>query len=510
MPSVVGEITKGAAFDYIVAGNNVQVATTAQKGAASFSTDNFAVAAGAVTVKDGGIAVAEGGTGQTTAQAAIDTLTNVAAATNEHVLTKDTATGNAIFKAGGGGASLPVVDTTSIVEDPVDATKEMRIDVGAVATGTVRVLTMPNQDIDLTPGTGSFATEAEGNLAATALQNVVEDTTPQWGGQVDNNGQAIGDGTRELLAFVEDPAAVNHIEIENNASTLAPIIRSTGDDANVSLSIATKGTGTIQASANVNVTGNITLSGTVDGRDVATDGTKLDGIEALADVTDATNVNAAGAVMESDYDAQTILAATTDNMPLPLTVAEQRLLGRITGGNIDDLTVAQVRTLLGLNFVHRMTPYSFYVPGITAEMAQTGSSPHLNFSGTTGQYVFTHLHQVKGYNGGVLKLDICFSMATAEVSKAVVWKIQVFSIANGETLPVVNLVSSLDAVTPDSVTKSVSNSATIMDTATITLTANNTLTEGELYAMKIDRVPTDAADTHTGKAQLFKAVLYEV
>lgn len=43
----------------------------------------------------------------------------------------------------------------------------------------------------------------------------------------------------------------------------------------------------------------ITTSSTVDGRDVATDGTKLDGIEALADVTDAANVTAAGAVMYS-------------------------------------------------------------------------------------------------------------------------------------------------------------------------------------------------------------------
>ena len=53
-------------------------------------------------------------------------------------------------------------------------------------------------------------------------------------------------------------------------------------------------------SAGFSVTGNITVSGTVDGRDVAADGTKLDGIEASADVTDATNVAAAGAVMESD------------------------------------------------------------------------------------------------------------------------------------------------------------------------------------------------------------------
>ena len=45
------------------------------------------------------LAVANGGTGASTAQAAINTLTAVAAATNEHVLTKDTATGNAVFKS---------------------------------------------------------------------------------------------------------------------------------------------------------------------------------------------------------------------------------------------------------------------------------------------------------------------------------------------------------------------------------------------------------------------------
>ena len=50
----------------------------------------------------------------------------------------------------------------------------------------------------------------------------------------------------------------------------------------------------------VSVTGDITVTGTVDGRDVASDGTKLDGIESAADVTDSANVDAAGAVMNSD------------------------------------------------------------------------------------------------------------------------------------------------------------------------------------------------------------------
>jgi len=50
----------------------------------------------------------------------------------------------------------------------------------------------------------------------------------------------------------------------------------------------------------LDVTTNIVVGGTVDGRDIATDGTKLDGVEAAADVTDATNVDAAGAVMNTD------------------------------------------------------------------------------------------------------------------------------------------------------------------------------------------------------------------
>lgn len=106
----------------------------------------------------------------------------------------------------------------------------------------------------------------------------------------------------------------------------------------------------------VDVAGNITLTGTVDGRDVAADGTKLDGIEAgatgdltaaevralvesatdsnvftdadhtkldgiepLADVTDTTNVTAAGAVMDSELTNETAVkalnqgVATTDS-----------------------------------------------------------------------------------------------------------------------------------------------------------------------------------------------------
>jgi len=84
----------------------------------------------------------------------------------------------------------------------------------------------------------------------------------------------------------------------------------------------------------------------VQGHATAAQITKLDGIEAGADVTDATNVDAAGAVMEADYNANTILAATSDDTPAALTVGEQTVVGRITGGNIAALSVSEIQTLV--------------------------------------------------------------------------------------------------------------------------------------------------------------------
>ncbi|PHS22128.1 MAG: hypothetical protein COA84_13180 [Robiginitomaculum sp.] len=48
-----------------------------------------------------------------------------------------------------------------------------------------------------------------------------------------------------------------------------------------------------RTTGNFTAAGNINVGGNVDGRNIAGDGTKLDGIETLADVTDATNVSAA-------------------------------------------------------------------------------------------------------------------------------------------------------------------------------------------------------------------------
>jgi hypothetical protein len=56
---------------------------------------------------------------------------------------------------------------------------------------------------------------------------------------------------------------------------------------------------------------------------------------------------AGGAYVEkATFDAQSILAAVTDNTPVAVTVAEQRIVGRKTGGNIAALTGAEVAAIV--------------------------------------------------------------------------------------------------------------------------------------------------------------------
>ena len=98
------------------------------------------------------------------------------------------------------------------------------------------------------------------------------------------------------------------------------------------------------------MTGAITTNSTFDTRDVATDGTKLDTIETNADVTDATNVTAAGALMDSELAGLAAVKATTGTF---LTADQTKLDGIETNATADQ-TAAQIKTALenGIDSVH--------------------------------------------------------------------------------------------------------------------------------------------------------------
>lgn len=111
--------------------------------------------------------------------------------------------------------------------------------------------------------------------------DVVDDTTPQLGGDLDVNGNEI----------------TGAIDLHSTGD----IIQELGDAAGTN-KVIIKDSGAVEVAA-IDSDGNITTSGTVDGRDLVTDGSKLDLIEASADVTDETNVVAA-------LDGATVTTAT--------------------------------------------------------------------------------------------------------------------------------------------------------------------------------------------------------
>jgi hypothetical protein len=128
------------------------------------------------------------------------------------------------------------------------------------------------------------------------IADIVSDTTPQLGGNLDLNGFTVGAATAadltKLNALTATSTELNYVDGVTSA---------------------------IQTQLDTLTTADSTLTNSV-----------------------------AAKVASSLFDANTILAATTDNTPAAVTVGEQTLVGRITAGNITALTTTQVRTLLNV------------------------------------------------------------------------------------------------------------------------------------------------------------------
>jgi hypothetical protein len=112
---------------------------------------------------------------------------------------------------------------------------------------------------------------------------------------------------------------------------------------------------------------NVAVAGTVDGRDLATDGAKLDGIEANADVTDATNVAAAGALIATT-SSSVELGSFGVGTPASGTTGEIRATNNVTAyysderlkhfhGHIED-ALSKIKNLNGYYFTENETAKS--------------------------------------------------------------------------------------------------------------------------------------------------------
>ena len=100
-------------------------------------------------------------------------------------------------------------------------------------------------------------------------------------------------------SYVDTKVAALADSAPGTLDTLNELAAALGDDADFSTTV-TNSIATKMPLAGGAFSGAVTTNSTFDGRDVATDGAKLDGIESGANVTDAANVTAAGALMDSE------------------------------------------------------------------------------------------------------------------------------------------------------------------------------------------------------------------
>ena len=89
-------------------------------------------------------------------------------------------------------------------------------------------------------------------LAAGTMSNIVEDTSPQLGGNLDTNSQNIliddahfiaDENGNEQIIFQTTSSAVNQFDVTNAATGNPPSIQATGGDSNIDFNIGAKGTG---------------------------------------------------------------------------------------------------------------------------------------------------------------------------------------------------------------------------------------------------------------------------
>ena len=150
-----------------------------------------------------------------------------------------------------------------------------------------------------------------------------------------------GNSTAYFTAYTDTAIANLSDSAPGTLDTLNELAAALGDDANFSATV-TNSIATKMPLAGGAFSGAVTTNSTFDGRDVATDGAKLDGIEASADVTDATNVTAAGALMDSELTGIAHVkslnqALTTSSSPSFTAVTATNFNGEATTAKYADL-----------------------------------------------------------------------------------------------------------------------------------------------------------------------------
>ncbi len=192
------------------------------------------------------------------------------------------------------------------------------------------------------------------------LQQVTDEGNETTNGMISYNGFYFQGPTGNYVSMFDDGLYINtngtifqHVRLRSDSMTGIRTVQFQDADGTVALlsDITSGAVDSVNGQTGVVVldADDIDDTSTTNKFTTAADISKLAGIEANADVTDSANVNAAGAVMNSDYSSHSILVQQSGSgSPTSLGIANNTLVGRLSGGgsNINDLSVSDVKGLL--------------------------------------------------------------------------------------------------------------------------------------------------------------------
>ena len=126
---------------------------------------------------------------------------------------------------------------------------------------TAQLLKMYDGAADILLGTINFTANTVDWSDSSVVADLVNDTSPQLGGNLDTNSQNIliddahfiaDENGNEQIIFQTTSSAVNQFDITNAATSGNPSLSATGGDANVGINITAKGSGVVEVASSMN------------------------------------------------------------------------------------------------------------------------------------------------------------------------------------------------------------------------------------------------------------------
>jgi hypothetical protein len=246
-------------------------------------------------------------------------------------------------------------------------------------------------------------------LSATAgLGDVIDDVTPQLGGDLDLNGSDItGTGNIDITGIVSATSIAGgtpvlgtadevQLRVKGHSTQTANILEVRNNADGLSLGVDTSG--------NAYINGNITVGGTVDGRDIAADGSALDALIAAPPASAGVSENIAQAAHGLAVgDVVRLSGAGTYAKAQADSAANAEVIGVVSAvEDVDNFTVLVAGKISGLSGLTANTVY-FLSAGTAGALTSTQpsstgevSKPVLISDSTTSGYILTHRGAVIG------------------------------------------------------------------------------------------------------------------